>query len=1003
MHPLTSLYGPQPPRLVIAPPSRQGGEGKVTFGDLGSLLAEAGLSWEAFVTEISQLDLAEAGDLLRYLNTVVFEGSPTPETLRFQLQFVKDVPPSDYARWEEIVRATLQDHPLSQDAISFLNDKGIDPLWRQMLLTVGQNEIETPERRSDPRLLVQSLFRFLELGSALVGADPNIAVVLDAVNNFGGLQQYYAKHDLPRTTVKKLLAAGYDSNYLAFSRQELLSRQAAKPPSAFSWMDDFETLITKIVGTDQTPPEIDLGVDQFKFWNELKDDRELMRTEHSQVAARRLAARLLPLLKARKAALTRHGLLVPAARLDEYIDIITRYEGLASNENSSRKWTDQRLVARRSSKQVPELFFDDTRLGSWLFKPEGIVHGEICRILLDPAVPLLEIWLEPYSEFMAAVPLYPGFNAERQRTILVETYHYDDRISDALGTLETMRFLLESILIDAQLAKAQKVAVFAAPWGRSAVFAEYVAGLAKQDKTIRYFESYDFEAVDPNSAALQNSLTGQFHYTEALGYNRPLKGTIDYGYNLVLAGTIEKLMSGGRGVFEIDVRAFLAKHQLLDKVPTKEEGVARERDTPLYQGAEARQEELTRREQHRREQAESALRAQFPDICVEMKPTFDNALRNEVLALHRVAFPEYAFIDERHYDLRMVQPDAELLVARSGGCMLGVALIFCTDALPESSLYIDEIAVKPDHQRKGIGTALLDLAVRIASIRGFRQIFLLTRLDPLESPLMRFYEQRHFRWVTQNPDIGRLLHRPLALFGPENRDEIELVIDGLRRRLSPAIPSLRIDVHDGLRPGLIDVIQSLETVFPEDIRYSREALKERLEFRDVCALMVWSGATPIAFLLSYQDPSLPPHLLFGDVLCVKPEWRLKQIGVGLVRAIMNIARLTGYTDILLYCRERTEKGQSLVNYYKHFGANVIDTNADKVRMMIPLRVNESGPRRAHNAPNQAPSNASSGRTAVERADWTAIYSAFSLHSVPIVICDRLKGRKLHGCGHSAKE
>jgi ribosomal protein S18 acetylase RimI-like enzyme len=911
---------------------------------LGILLEEAGITWAAFLNEIWRLGLTDAGNLLRYLDTAVFHGSATPDALRFHLQFVKTVPPADYPHWEASIRATLDDRPLSETSMAFLNNGGIDTLWRQMLLAVGQNKLKDPERRSDPRLLVQSLFRFLELGSSLVAADPNIAVVLDAVNQFGGVQQYFANHDIPRATVKKLLAAGYDGNYLAFSRQEVRSRQAAKGAmDEFSWMNDFEKLITRIVGTMETAPEIELGVDRFKFLNELADDRGLMKTEHSRPAARRLAARLLPLLKARKAALQHAGLLVLAARLDEYAHTIERYDSLASDED--QRPHPERLVARRSSRHVPELFFDDTRLGSWLFKPDGIVHGEICRILLDPAVPMLEIWLEPYSEFMAVVPLYPGFNADRQCTILVETYHFDDRISDALGDEGTMRFLLEALLIDAHLAQAQKLAVFAAPWGRSAVFADYVAGLAKQDETIRYFDSYDFEGVDPDSGALQNSMTGHFHYTESLGYNRPLRGKIDFGYNVVGLGTIDKLTTGGHGAYEIDIRAFLTKHRLLNDIPAKEKGVTSEPDTQLYADADQRRAEREHREQEKRQQAQWVLRAGFPDLSIQLFRTLDGGLREEVLALHRAAFPEYAFIDEGYYNWRMDQPDAEVLVTRSGNDIVGFALSFRSKALPEDSLYIDELAIRPDQQRKGIGSALLELAVRLASVRGLRHVFLLTRLDPIDSPLMKLYERLHFRWAGEYPDIGRLLHRRLLLFGPENRNAIDCIIAQLRRQLSADVPALRIDVHDGLAPGLIEVMQGLEAIFPSDIRYSREELKERLEFRDACVLIIWSGAVPIAFILFYQDPILPPHVIFGDVLGVRPEWQHKRIGVALVQTLMKIASLTGYTEILLYCRERTEKGKSLVNYYKYFGGRVIDARDDKIRMMIPLRGMQSSPRR----------------------------------------------------------
>ncbi|NEU97915.1 GNAT family N-acetyltransferase [Bradyrhizobium uaiense] len=918
-------------------------EGPVTVRDLGKLLTEAGLTWDAFTNAVWDLGVADAGNLLRYLDAAVFKVSATPEALRFHLRFLRSAPPADYPIWEDIVRSILDDRPLSNSSEHFLQSEGIDRLWRLMLASVRQEKITEPDGRPDARLLVQSLFRFLELADALVADDPNIPVVLDAVNRFGSLQQYFSKHDVPHPAIRALASAGFDANYLVFGSQNVLSRSREDQPerrtASGSGLDE---LITTIVGTEQAAPQIELGIDRFKFLNELADDREMVKTENSLPAARRLAARLIPLLRARKLVLQRLRLLVPASTLDEYIHRIERYAKVSDAEKARAL---EKITARRSTKNVPELFFDDTRLGSWLFKPEGIVHGEICRILLDPAVPLLEIWQEPYSEFMAAIPLYPGFNANRQRCILVETYHFDDRIFDLLGRQETLSFMLDALLFDAFLGQAEKLVVFAAPWGRSAIFANYVAELAKQNEAIHYFESYEFESVDPGASALQNSLTGQFHYTESLGYNRPLKGVIDFGFNLVGHQTIDKLTSGGRGVFEIDIQAFLGARHLLDSIPNKEKPAVEGTEAAFFDRPAEREAELTHRSQEKLRQAEVALRSVLPDAHFEIHREIDDATSAELLALHRHAFPEYAFVDEQYYAERMRQRDATLFVARSGGAMVGMTLTFRSGILPNDAVYIDELAVCSDQRQKGLGSALVELALRTASVRGTRQACLLTRFDPAGSPLMRFYERLNFRAEADYPDRGRLFQRSVSLFGRENREAIDAILARLDARLSASVPQLRIECFTAITPGLIEMMQSLETVFPEDIRYSWDEFSDRMRFRDAYVLVVKSGDGPIGFTLCYHDPILPDHVMFGDVLAVKQEWQHKRIGVELVKTVLEIPALTNYTDFLLYCTEPTKDGKSLVQYYRYFGGRVIDV-ADKVRMLIPLRANRAGSRRS---------------------------------------------------------
>ncbi|MGY3585669.1 ribosomal protein S18 acetylase RimI-like enzyme [Bradyrhizobium sp. USDA 4341] len=149
-----------------------------------------------------------------------------------------------------------------------------------------------------------------------------------------------------------------------------------------------------------------------------------------------------------------------------------------------------------------------------------------------------------------------------------------------------------------------------------------------------------------------------------------------------------------------------------------------------------------------------------------------------------------------------------LIVVRSGGAMVGMALTFRSSLLPNDAVYIDELAVRADQRQKGLGSALVELALRTASVRGIPQACLLTRFDPAGSPLMRFYERLQFRAEADYPDSGRLFRRSMSLFGPENQPGIDAILARLEARLNANVPQLRIECFTVTTPTLIrdDVI-----------------------------------------------------------------------------------------------------------------------------------------------------------------------------------------------------
>src|SRR6185369_16201140 len=135
------------------------------------------------------------------------------------------------------------------------------------------------------------------------------------------------------------------------------------------------------------------------------------------------------------------------------------------------------------------------------------------RLLLDPATPMLELWQDPYPEILGLATLYPGTNARGERAILVDTVEHDDRIFELRGHDITLGFILDAMVVDAHLAGAEKLVVFAAPCGRPLRVAGHVKALEPEHESIVHHESYLFTSVDPDDIALSGSRAGRHHYT----------------------------------------------------------------------------------------------------------------------------------------------------------------------------------------------------------------------------------------------------------------------------------------------------------------------------------------------------------------------------------------------------------------------------------------------------------------------------------------------------------
>lgn len=102
-----------------------------------------------------------------------------------------------------------------------------------------------------------------------------------------------------------------------------------------------------------------------------------------------------------------------------------------------------------------------------------------------------------------------------------------------------------------------------------------------------------------------------------------------------------------------------------------------------------------------------------------------------------------------------------VFVARSDGQVIGMVSLLLTISTAEGAAvsWLEDMVVHPDFQAQGVGTSLLQHAVREAWNLGLKRVTLLTDHD--NDPAMRFYQRHGFRrsgmtpWRLYPPDDHR--------------------------------------------------------------------------------------------------------------------------------------------------------------------------------------------------------------------------------------------------------
>ena len=157
----------------------------------------------------------------------------------------------------------------------------------------------------------------------------------------------------------------------------------------------------------------------------------------------------------------------------------------------------------------------------------------------------------------------------------------------------------------------------------------------------------------------------------------------------------------------------------------------------------------------------------------------DVSLLGEVELAAAVLFPAGRIPDPDE-----VTPPAELDEARADGLLFvadldGVPVGFATCSVEGDRLHLDELAVHPDHGRRGLGRRLVEAVIDEASARGLAGVSLTTFADlPWNGP---FYTAMEFRTLSEaeldGPLAAALAHERargltsrIAMFRAARRD-----------------------------------------------------------------------------------------------------------------------------------------------------------------------------------------------------------------------------------------
>ncbi len=124
-------------------------------------------------------------------------------------------------------------------------------------------------------------------------------------------------------------------------------------------------------------------------------------------------------------------------------------------------------------------------------------------------------------------------------------------------------------------------------------------------------------------------------------------------------------------------------------------------------------------------------------------------------------------------------PGAYGVVAEDDATLVGFALGYTEQLNREQHFYLKEMAVAPERQHEGVGTAMLEALCRALAAMGITVIYLLTLRD---SPAQAFYEKSGFQVNSGMVVMGKRLQRGMCMIAKRAQEITPfLVMDVLER------------------------------------------------------------------------------------------------------------------------------------------------------------------------------------------------------------------------------
>ncbi|WP_108868164.1 GNAT family N-acetyltransferase [Aquimarina aquimarini] len=912
---------------------------KNTFKNLLEDLQSVGISSLQFLNSLSNYELNDISEIIGYLNIVTNKKDYHPENLLLHYKLLSIIPSKHYKALSKFIKESYYNSSFSEDTIAFIKSEKITRVIDEVLFQyMGLLSGKTESLSKNINLTLRSKIRLLESIGSFLSEDPTIGIYFQKISTYGDLHSYYKNDKIIQEVLRKISYKGYDTDYIVFNSSLIQSIGPSKLEKQTEWDIRLLDIIKKILGGKNEKPEIDIKQNRNKLFNTIKEPYSLLKEKKDKNAALEIIHCITPALDKGHSILKKQDDFNDETQinnlkleLDYLKDILQNYDGELPKP--------RKLYATRSSKSLPELLFDNKRLSCCIFKPSGLFHGEITRLALNPTTPIIEFWLEPYQEFLGIATLYLGVNKSDQKTILVDTVEYDNRLLELRGNNGTMKFILNSIVIDAHQAGSKKVIVFAAPYGKPINFVNYIKNHREKQSSITYHKEYYFESVDPNNTALHSSYTSKHHYTVALGYNVPLKGIIDYGFTQVGINKVEKLKDGNTGVFEIDVDAFIKENKLTTQIPKKEK-------TSFYNPAmsiDCRPDyhEMTIKERKKEviDEYTITLGKKISNPSIEIiDKTFDDALIDKLMSIEKSSFSNELRYCSDDIKKRLQQKASQILMIYENKTPIGFILSYISPYLPNDIIYLDTIGIIAEKQNLGLGQIVLQLYSKLSLFEGFSQIYVLTEKGNNSENLLKFYKKNGFE-VTSNysKSNSNLLIKSLSLKIPENTVYFDLLKKELVANLKNTIASPEVEILLNLDHNALQTVIDLEKEFDVDLRYNKEELKERSKYNDIFLAIIKDNNIPIASSLCYYDPSLLDHTIFFDTMCIRKKYQSKGIGKLIVKSMLRISKLSKYSQALFYCKTHSKEGINLIEFYKKLGARVVEVLETKTKMIFPVQ------------------------------------------------------------------